>query len=173
MHHTFLHMTCILDDQWRDFSIYRHAHTHAHIHTHAHMHGCGAQDSQRVLFFCRNWNSLHIIMSYVLWPEICISYILYIYTILSPSCMVRCPGVTDSLVLLHKNVKCPSLFKLPMLFASENKYLQLQLATFLQKACCTQYYFVWTDVIPVTLHWSEVAWLCSSPQLTWAHGLFQ
>ena len=55
-----------------------------------------------------------------------------------------------------------------MLFASENKYLQLCLATFLQKASA-----VHNTILSVTLHWSKVAWLCSSPQLTWAHGLFQ
>ena len=36
----------------------------------------------------------------------------------------------------------------------------------------TQYYLVRTDVVPVTLRWSKVAWLCSLPQLTWPHGLF-
>ena len=39
-------------------------------------------------------------------------------------------------------------FKLSMFLASENEYLQLRLATFLQKALsCTEYHFVWTDVI--------------------------
>ena len=111
------------------------AYTHmdTHMHTYTHMHTCMSvvPKSHRVLVFCRNQNSLHIIMSYVLWPEI---YISYVYTVLSPCCMVRCPGVTESLVLLNKNVKCPSLFKSWMLFAFENKYLQLQLATFLRKA---------------------------------------
>ena len=56
----------------------------------------------------------------------------------------------------------------------KNKYLQLRLTTFLRKAFTVcSYYFVWTDFVPVTLRWSKVAWLCSPPQLTSAHGLFQ
>ena len=56
----------------------------------------------------------------------------------------------------------------------KNKYLQLRLTTFLRKAFTVcSYYFVWTDFVHVTLHGSKVAWLCSSPQLTSAHGLFQ
>ena len=34
----------------------------------------------------------------------------------------------------RRYVRCPSHFKLSMLFASENKYLQLRIATFLHKA---------------------------------------
>ena len=55
----------------------------------------------------------------------------------------------------------------------KNKRLQLRITTLLQKGFyCTQYCLVWTEVVPLTLHWSKVAWLCSSPQLTWPHGLF-
>ena len=59
--------------------------------------------------------------------------------------ILSCPMYNDlrDKYIPRKYVRCPSLFKLSMLFASENKYLQLRLATFLHKA------FVWTDVVPV------------------------
>ena len=59
-----------------------------------------------------------------------------------------------------------------MLFASEKQVSPTQTRYFSTKGFySTQYYLVWTGV-PVTLRWSKVAWLCSSPQLTWPHGLF-
>ena len=50
--------------------------------------------------------------------------------------ILSCPMYNDlrDKYIPRKYVRCPSLFKLSMLFASENKYLQLRLATFLHKA---------------------------------------
>ena len=59
-----------------------------------------------------------------------------------------------------------------MLFASEKQVSPTPTRYFSTKGFySTQYYLVWTDVLPVTLRWSKVAWLCSS-QLTWPHGLY-
>ena len=60
-----------------------------------------------------------------------------------------------------------------MLFASEKQVFPIQTHYFSTKGShSTQYYLVWTDVAPATLGWLKVAWLCSSLQLTWPHGLF-
>ena len=50
--------------------------------------------------------------------------------------ILSCPMYDDlrDKYIPRRYVRCPSLFKLSVLFASENKYLQLRLATFLHKA---------------------------------------
>ena len=49
--------------------------------------------------------------------------------------ILSCPMYYDlrDKYIPRRYVRCPSLFKLSMVFASEDKYLQLRLATFLHK----------------------------------------
>jgi len=69
--------------------------------------------------------------------------------------------------ILHKYVTCPSLFKLSSISNSDSLLFYTRLLMyamlFCLDRCCTC----------EALCWPKVAWLCSSPQLTWAHDLFQ